>query len=105
MEEAHANEVDKEVDYEEEAIRLTTEGDGSDHYQADQAEEVVYSNIQEIIPGLFIGDYTAAIDGQLLKQKAIRCVVAASTLPLLEIGHQWSLIHYFQCVSDIACPR
>jgi len=55
-------------------VALTSEGDGSDR----EPEAVVYCNIQEIVPGLFIGDYTAAIDGQLLKEKNITFVVAAS---------------------------
>lgn len=42
------------------------------------AEEVPYSNIQEIIPGLFIGDVTAAMDHELLKSKNITVIIAAS---------------------------
>lgn len=42
------------------------------------AEQVPYSNIQEIIPGLFIGDVTAAMDHALLKSKNITVIIAAS---------------------------
>lgn len=42
------------------------------------AEQVPYSNIQEIIPGLFIGDVTAAMDHTLLKSKNITVIIAAS---------------------------
>lgn len=42
------------------------------------AEQVPYSNIQEIIPGLFIGDVTAAMDHELLKSKNITVIIAAS---------------------------
>lgn len=72
------------------STRLTTEGNGSDRSSgpstseplinsviSEEPEDVVYSNIQEIIDGLFIGDYTAAIDGELLKSKGITHVVAA----------------------------
>lgn len=45
------------------------------------AEEVPYSNIQEIIPGLFIGDVTAAMDHALLKSKNITVIIAASKSP------------------------
>lgn len=44
----------------------------------EEPQEYIYQNIQQIIPGLFIGDYTAAIDGKLLKSKDITFVVAAS---------------------------
>jgi hypothetical protein len=44
------------------------------------AEQVPYSNIQEIIPGLFIGDVTAAMDHALLKSKNITVIIAASGL-------------------------
>lgn len=46
------------------------------------AEMVPYSNIQEIIPGLFIGDVTAAMDADLLKSRNITVVVAACELNL-----------------------
>jgi hypothetical protein len=42
------------------------------------AETVPYLNIQEIIPGLFIGDVTAAMDNKLLKEKNITVIIAAS---------------------------
>lgn len=77
---------------EQRIAHLTTQGDGSEGIdgrgQDEQEEEgeeedqepeyQVYQNIQEIVPGLFIGDYTAAIDGELLKSKGIKFVVAAS---------------------------
>jgi hypothetical protein len=73
---------------EERIAHLTSEGDGSERRtivatpqameEDREPEPVIYQNIQEIIPGLFIGDYTAAIDGKLLKSKDISFVVAAS---------------------------
>ena len=88
---------------EQEQVHLTTEGDGSDHYMGEQeSEEIVYQNIQEIIPGLFIGDYTAAIDGELLKQKNIQCVVAASAY--ISIAHAYIMLNevsIVQCASGI----
>lgn len=69
-------------------VRLTTQGDGTDTreeaaMEEDEGEEreqedVIYTNIQQIIPGLFIGDYTAAMDKELLKEKEITFIVAAS---------------------------
>lgn len=61
-----------------ETAMLTTEGDGSDHYTGERENEQIYCNIQQIIPGLFIGDYTAALDGALLREKGISFIVAAS---------------------------
>ena len=73
---------------EQRIAHLTTQGDGSEGQDNDDDEEEedndqepeyqIYQNIQEIIPGLFIGDYTAAIDGELLRSKGIQFVVAAS---------------------------
>lgn len=66
---------------EQRIAHLTSEGDASEQAEMEQDQEpepVIYQNIQEIIPGLFIGDYTAAIDGKLLKSKDISFVVAAS---------------------------
>lgn len=54
------------------------------------AEQVPYSNIQEIIPGLFIGDVTAAMDHALLKSKNITVIIAASERTL--------------CVQVMMCP-
>ena len=54
------------------------EGEDNDNVNDQEQEYQIYQNIQEIIPGLFIGDYTAAIDGELLKSKGIKFVVAAS---------------------------
>lgn len=68
---------------------LTSQGDGSDRQQQyegqtederQEMQQVAYCNHQEIVPGLFIGDYTAAMDGKLLKEKNITFVVAASKL-------------------------
>lgn len=52
--------------------------DGAYGYGHAPAEEVPYSNIQEIIPGMFIGDVTAAMDHELLKSKNITVIIAAS---------------------------
>ena len=68
---------------------LATQGDGSERRSSrptsagghgalsEEPQEMAYANIQEIIDGLFIGDFTAAMDGALLKRLGITHVVAA----------------------------
>lgn len=89
--------IEEDEEEEEDIARLTTEGDGSDHYDSNDMRDQIYCNIQEIIPGLFIGDYTAAMDAKLLKEKDIKFIVAASESALpYDASVAWSVLNLKQ---------
>lgn len=71
--------VPQVLTWDDTAVSDDEDDDDAGHgYGHAPAEQVPYSNIQEIIPGLFIGDVTAAMDHALLKSKNITVIIAAS---------------------------
>lgn len=97
---------------EERIAHLTSEGDASEHAanavvndEPQPMEDVIYQNIQEIIPGLYIGDYTAAIDGKLLKSRNITFVVAASQSQQGSTRIKCSLLTVLLCCQCASATR